>query len=422
MAEGGDDPPGRSGRGDPYAALRFPSYRLLIAASFLSVFGTQMLNITVGWELYERTDSPLALGLVGLAQIVPVVVLGLPAGHLVDRFARKWVAVGAMLLVGTSVLGLAALSWAAGPLPLIYACLFSLGAARAFLGPATQALLSQVVPRRHITNAATWYSSSWQASTIAGPTAGGLLVAVFGRATPVYLIVCGLTLVVALLFGALRPRPVARSVEPLSADSLLAGLRFVWRVKVILAAITLDMFAVLLGGAVALLPIFARDILHVGAAGLGLLRAAPSVGALLAALVIAHRTPFARAGRTLLLSVAGFGLGTVVFGLSRSMVLSLAMLALLGALDNISVVIRHSLVLGWTPEPMLGRVGAVHGMFIGISNELGAFESGVLAALIGTVPAVVAGGLGTVVVVGLVALAWPEVRGLRSLDSQHSHR
>lgn len=401
---------------DPYATLRSPSYRLLFAANFLGVFATQMLGVVIGWELYERTHSTLALGLVGLAQVIPVVVLALPAGHVADRFARKWIGVLAMLLIMVSVLGLGALSWRRGPLLLIYVCLFFIGVARAFLGPALQALLAQVATPEDFANAATWYSTSWEASNILGPLAGGLLVAALG-ATALYPIMAGLMLVVAVLLAALRPRPMPVSAEPLSVESLLAGLRFVWSTKVILAAITLDMFAVLLGGATALLPVYARDILQVGATGLGLLRAAPSVGALTAALVVAHRPPFRHAGRTLLLVVAGFGLGTVVFGLSRSMALSLAMLLLMGALDNVSVVIRHTLVLIRTPDHMRGRVGAVHGMFIGISNELGAFESGALAALIGTAAAVALGGLGTVVVVGIVALAWPEVRRLRSLQS-----
>ncbi len=296
--------------------------------------------------------------------------------------------------------------------------MFFVGVARAFQSPATSALLAQVVPPEDFTSAATWQSSAWQASTVIGPTAGGLLVAAFGGAGLVYVIVAALVVVVAFLLWRLQPRPVERSTEPLSLDSLLAGLRFVRRTKVILAAITLDMFAVLLGGATALLPIYARDILHVGAAGLGFLRSAPPIGAIVAAVIIAHRPPFQRAGRTLLVVVAGFGVATVVFGVSRTFWLSLAMLALLGGLDNVSVVIRNTLVLTRTPDPMRGRVNAVHYVFLGLSNELGAFESGALASLIGVVPAVAAGGFGTVLVVGAVAVGWPEVRRLGKLGPE----
>jgi hypothetical protein len=263
----------------------------------------------------------------------------------------------------------------------------------------------------------TWESGVWQASSILGPALGGLVIALEGRAAPAYALVAGALLLAALLAVLIRPRPVARSEEELTLSSLFAGTRFIWNTKVILAAITLDMFAVLLGGATALLPIFARDILQVGATGLGWLRAAPAVGAVLSALTLAHLPPFKRAGRTLLLVVAGFGLATIVFGLSHSFALSLLMLALLGAFDNISVVIRSTLLLTRTPDNMRGRVNAVHFVFIGISNELGAFESGVAAALLGTIGAVVAGGVGTILVVALVALIWPEVRRLGRLDA-----
>lgn len=400
---------------DPYAALRFRDFRLLIGGTFLSVVGEQMLNVAIGWELYQRTRAPLALGLIGLVQVLPVVLLALPAGHVADRFDRKRIVVVTMLLLALCSLGLALLSFIVGPLPLIYTCLLGIGIARSFQSPATSSLLSQVVPPEHFGSAATWESGAWQASSILGPALGGLLIALQGGAGIVYAAIAGIFLLVGLMTGLMRPRPVARSDEPATLASLLAGLRFVWSTKIILAAITLDMFAVLLGGATALLPIFASDILLVGALGLGWLRAAPAVGAILAALAIAHRPPFKHAGRTLLLVVAGFGLATAVFGLSRSFLLSMLMLGLLGALDNISVVIRSTLLLTRTPDAMRGRVNAVHFVFIGISNELGAFELGVAATLLGTIGAVVAGGIGTVLVVLLVAMAWPEVRRLGRL-------
>jgi MFS family permease len=405
-------------RHDPYAALRFRDFRLLLVGTLLEVVGQQMLGVAIGWELYERTRDPLALGLIGLVQVAPVVLLALPAGHLADRFDRKWIAVVTALALALGALGLALLSFTVGPLALVYACLLLIGIARAFQSPATSSLLAQVVPAQHFSNAATWESSAWQASAIIGPALGGLIIAARGSATLVYAATAGMLLVAALALGLLRPRPVARVEEQMTLRSLLAGLRFVWHTKLILAAITLDMFAVLLGGATALLPIFAKDILQVGATGLGWLRAAPAIGALLAAIVIAYLPPFKRAGRTLLLVVAGFGLATIVFGLSRSFVLSLLMLGLLGALDNISVVIRSTLVLTRTPDAMRGRVNAVHFVFIGISNELGAFESGVAAALLGAIGAVVVGGIGTILVVLLVALIWPEVRRLGRLNEE----
>ncbi len=402
---------------DPYAALRFRDFRLLIGGTFFVIMAEQMLNVTIGWELYERTRAPLALGLIGLVQLLPVVLLALPAGHAADRFDRKRVMIAMTLLLALGSLGLTWLSYTAGALWLIYGCLLLIGVARAFQNPASGALLSQVVPPEHFTNAATWESSAWQASAIIGPALGGLIIAARQSATLVYAVNVVVLVLLALLLVRLRPRPIARADEEVTLRSLFAGLRFVWDTKIILAAITLDMFAVLLGGATALLPIFARDILQVGATGLGWLRAAPAIGAVLAALAIAYLPPFKRAGWTLLAVVAGFGLATIAFGLSRSFGLSLAMLALLGALDNISVVIRSTLVLTRTPDAMRGRVNAVHSVFVGISNELGAFESGVAAALLGTIGAVVAGGIGTVVVVALVALGWPEVRGLGRLNA-----
>ncbi len=404
-------------RHDPFAALRFRDFRLIVLGSFLAVIAEQMIGVAVGWELYERTHDPLALGLVGLVEIVPVLLLALPAGHLADRRDRKWIVVTAMSGVAACAFGLFALSITQGPVPAIYASLFGMGVARAFQSPAFSALSAQVVPASHYSSAATWSSGAWQSSSILGPAMGGLLLALWGGAAWVYPVAGGLLLIVAFMFSFMRPRRAVRSEEAVSLASMLAGVRFIWRTRVILAAITLDMFGVLLGGATALLPVFALDILGVGAVGLGWLRAAPAVGALVAALAIALRPPFRHAGRTLLLVVAGFGLATIVFGLSRDFILSLAMLALLGGLDNVSVVIRGTLFLTLTPDHLRGRVNAVHSVFVGISNELGAFESGLLAAFIGTVGAVVAGGIGTIAVVGAIAALAPQLRSLRRVVS-----
>ncbi len=404
-------------RHDPFAALRFRDFRLIVLGSFLAVIAEQMIGVAVGWELYERTHDPLALGLVGLVEIVPVLLLALPAGHLADRRDRKWIVVMAMSGVAACAFGLFALSITQGPVLAIYGLLFGMGVARAFQSPAFSALSAQVVPASHYSSAATWSSGAWQSSSILGPAMGGLLLALWGGAAWVYPVAGGLMLMVAFMFSFMRPRRAARSSEAVSLASMLAGVRFIWHTRVILAAITLDMFGVLLGGATALLPVFALDILGVGAVGLGWLRAAPAVGALVAALTIALRPPFRYAGRTLLLVVAGFGLATIVFGLSRDFLLSLAMLALLGGLDNVSVVIRGTLFLTLTPDHLRGRVNAVHSVFVGISNELGAFESGLLAALIGTVGAVVTGGIGTIAVVGAIAALAPQLRALRRVVS-----
>lgn len=401
---------------DPLVALRSGDFRLLLSGSFVAVMAQQMFGVAVGWELYERTNSPLALGLVGLVQVAPVVLLALPAGHVADCYDRKLIVVAAIAMIALCALVMGWLSLAGGPLWLYYALLFLIGVGRSFESPAFGALTAQVVDPAYFANAATWESGAWQASAIIGPAVGGFLVAALGAA-PVYALAGGGMLVVAGMLALMRPRPVARSTEELTVASLLAGARFIWHNQVILAAITLDMFAVLLGGATALLPIFARDILGVGAVGLGWMRAAPAAGAVTAALAMALLPPFRRAGRTLLMVVAGFGVATVVFGLSRSFPLSLLMLAALGALDNISVVIRSTLLLTRTPDDLRGRVNAVHFVFIGISNELGAFESGVAAALLGATGAVIAGGIGTVIVVALVALAWPQVRQLGRIEA-----
>ncbi len=402
---------------DAYAALRVRDFRLFLAANFLATLGEQMLTIAVGWELYLRTRSTLALGLVGLVQIVPVALLALPAGQLADRYDRRRIVLASQALMAACSLGLTLLSATTGPLPLVYLCLFLLGAGQAFNNPANSSLVPQVVPSAAFANAATWSSSSWQLAAVLGPAVGGGLIALTGHATGVYLINAAAALLAVALVAQIRgSRQVIKPAgEATDVRSLAAGIQFIRRTQVVLAAITLDLFAVLFGGATTLLPVFAVDILHVGATGLGVLRAAPSVGAVLMALALAHLPPLRRAGRTLLLAVAGFGVATVVFGLSRSFLLSLLMLALLGALDNISVVVRSTLLLTRAPDEVRGRVYAVNGVFVTASNELGGFESGLVAAIFGPVLSVAAGGIGTIIVVGLVALAWPEMRRLGRL-------
>jgi MFS family permease len=398
---------------DPYQALRFRDFRLLFIGTFIATIGEQMINVAIGWELYERTGSALALGWVGLVQIIPVILLSLPAGQLADRFSRKRIVMVTQVILALASVGLTALSFTHGALILIYGCLLLIGGAVAFNNPASSTLIPQIVPEGTYANAATWSSSSWQLASVLGPALGGFVIALSHSATLVYGLNAGASLLfVILLFPVGGGRRVVRAVEATTTGSLLEGVRFLRRSQIILAAITLDLFAVLLGGATTLLPIYARDILHVGPAGLGWLRAAPSIGAVCISLSIAHFPPFKKTGRTLLLAVAGFGLATFIFGVSRSFWLSLLMLFLLGGLDNISVVIRSTLLLTRTPDAMRGRVAAVNTLFVGASNELGGFESGLAAQLFGPVIAVSAGGIGTILVVLLVALLWPEMRRL----------
>jgi MFS family permease len=403
---------------DAFAALRYRDFRLLIIGKLASVVGEQMLGVAIGWELWQRTGSTLALGLVGLVQVVPVFLFALPAGHIADRASRKAIVAAAQALLAAAALGIAATSYAAGPVAVFYVCLFAIGTSRAFRDPAASALIPNVVPSSVYTNAATWGSASWQFAVVLGPAAGGILIGWTGRPWIVYSLDVVAALIFLLCIMAIRTRvaPAPGPRERMSFESLVAGLTFIRRTKVLLAAITLDMFAVLLGGATALLPVFATDILHVGPVGLGWLRAAPSIGATLVALVIAHRPPFERAGRTLLWVVAGFGVATIVFGLSQSFPLSLLMLATLGGLDQVSVVIRGTLLLVKTPDELRGRVNAVHNMFVGASNELGEFESGFVAHFLGAAMTVAAGGVGTILVVLLIAAVWPEVRRLRRLQ------
>lgn len=403
-------------RRDPYAALRFWDFRLLLTGRFITSFGTEMVSFAIGWELWLRTHSAFALGLVGLVQVVPVILLSLPAGHVADQYNRRRIVLISQLSTGMCALGLAYLSYTQGPLPLVYLCLFGIGVARAFNDPASSTLVPETVPPHLFSSAATWTSSAWQLASIAGPAVAGLIAAFSGNVTSIYVFEAVGAVVFTLLLSMIRGRKIPLARKSATWSSLVEGFKFMRDTKVILAAITLDMFAVLFGGAVALLPIYATDILNVGPQGMGIMRAAPSVGALLMAFAIAHLPPMKKAGKTLLWAVAGFGAATIVFGLSRSFVLSVGMLALLGALDNISVVIRGTLLLTHTPDEMRGRISGVNSIFIGISNELGSFESGFAAALFGPVIAVVGGGICTILIVLAAARIWPEMRDLKTLD------
>lgn len=405
---------------DPYAALRFPNFRLLFGGGVLSATGAQMLGMAVGWELYDRTGEAWSLGLIGLVLVIPILAFSLPAGHVADRYNRRAVLVGAQILRLAASITLTYLSFTGGPVDHYYAALFALGTARAFGAPARGALMPLLVPAEHFANAVTWNSSGFQLATVLGPALGGLIIAQLGGAGFVYATDSITTLVNLSCLLALRVPSRGASRETLSLASLAGGLKFVWSSRLVFAAITLDLFAVLLGGATALLPIYAKDILGVGASGLGWLRAAPAVGALVMALTLAHRPPMQRAGRVLLWSVAGFGAATVIFGLSTSFALSLAMLFVTGVLDNVSVVVRHTLITLRTPDEMRGRVSAVNSIFISASNELGEFESGLVAHHFGTVASVVSGGIGTILVVLGVRALWPILWNLKSLHEERA--
>ena len=400
---------------DPYAALRLPDYRRLMMACLATSFGGEIQAMAIGWELYRRTHSASVLGLIGLVMIIPVYALALPAGHAADRHSRTRIFVLTQILLAAATLGLAAFSFSGGPLWVAYACLALTGVGQAFLRPARWALLPQVVPKDRLQNAVTWNSTSWQVASVAGPAVGGLIIARTGGAGWAYLSTAVLAGVSAALILSIRTKHVPPPAEPISLRSYLAGFKFVWSNELILATITLDLFAVLLGGAQALLPMFADDILHVGPEGLGWLRSAEAIGEVLMAFTLAHHAPFRRAGPTLLIAVSIFGLAMIGFGLSTSVWLSFFMLALAGAVDNISIVVRSTLVQIITPDSMRGRVAAVNGLFIGTSNELGGFESGMTAFWFGPVASVVGGGIGTLFVVAAVMVIWPSLRKLGAI-------
>ena len=416
-----------SGAHDPYAALRFPKFRRFIASVVTLTVATQIQAVVVGWQVYAVTKDPLSLGLVGLAEAVPFITIALFAGHVADRTDRRRVvalATVAMLLCAAALLAFTAIPAALGHGRVwpVFAVIFASGVARSFLQPARQALGAELVPRELYPNAVAWRSSVWQFAAVVGPALGGLLYGFGGPevayGVDVVLVVVALAAIVRLgrLTLPSAPIPVTLAADVSMAESLGAGIRFVRREPVLLAALTLDLFSVFFGGATALLPIFAADILHVGPEGLGLLRAAPSVGAVVMSLVLAHRPPLRRSGAALLVNVALFGIAMIGFGLSRHFVLSTVLLAISGAVDMVSVVIRSTLLQVATPPELLGRVSSVNQIFIGSSNEIGAFESGVAARLLGTVPSVVFGGLVTLLVVGATALKVPELRRLGRLD------
>jgi MFS family permease len=403
---------------DPYEALRIPNYRLYALGWMVCVIGQQMQSVAIGWQLFQLAGGgrrgALWQGWAGGVQAVPVLVLALVSGHLADRFDRRRMLLITQSFAALFSLGLAAASHFHASAGLLFLFLGLSATAQATGWPARSALLPQLVPDAVFANAATWNSSMFQVASVVGPALGGVIIAF--STTSAYLIdaFCGVAFLA--LLAMLHPRPIERRREPTTLKSVLAGAQFVRKSNIILATITLDLFAVLLGGATYLIPSFASEILHVGAIGFGWLRAAPAFGAFAMALVIAHRPPMQHAGRSLLWAVAGFGLATIGFAISRSFVLSFVMLLLTGAFDNISVVIRNTLVQMLTPEHMRGRVSAVNSVFIGASNEIGGLESGVTGFWFGAVRSVLYGGIGTIAVVLGVSAIWPEIRNIGALN------
>jgi len=404
----------RAGR----AAFSHPGFVLFQVARFLIVAAVEMQAVAVGWQVYEITKRPLDLGYVGLAQFLPGILLFPISGHASDHFERRHVLSACYGGYAVCFALLLALTQRTPSVRAIYIVLILIGVVRSFNSTASRSILVQLVPEEHFPNAVAWNASIFQAATILGPSFGGILYAAFSGPSAVYVIALLTAIGATVSSFRIKPEVKARPPrEPMSLRTLFAGIHYICRKKLILGAISLDLFAVLLGGAVALLPVYAREILHTGPWGLGLLRTAPGVGAAMMAVLLAHRPLRGRSGPTLLWSVAGFGVFTIVFGLSRSLMVSLIALLLLGASDMVSVIIRATLTQLATPDEMRGRVTAVDMIFIGTSNEFGQFESGVTAQWFGTVPAVVLGGIGTLVVIAVWAWLFPELRRAGELSA-----
>ena len=399
-------------------ALRRRKFVHYLLAIGCASFAVQIMSVSVGWQIYDITRDPLDLGYVGLAQFLPPLLLVLVTGLVADRFNRRYIMAACLGLEALCALGLLVftLSHPTGVLP-VFGILVVLGIARAFLNPASDALAPNLVPREAIAHAISLATMVWQTANIAGPVAGGLLYAVAGEvAYGVALALVAFAALLVLTIGSVAQPNHAG--EEMTLPTLFAGFAYIRKERIVLGAISLDLFAVLLGGAVALLPVYARDILEVGPWGLGLLRAAPGIGAILMALYLARYGIRDRAGVILFVCVAGFGVFTIVFGLSTSVPLSIAALVLMGACDMVSVYIRETILQLWTPDEVRGRVNAVNRVFIGGSNELGEFRAGVMAAWIGTVAAVTFGGAGTMAVAGLWSRWFPELRTARRLDGR----
>ncbi len=425
-----------------YVVLKNANFTRYLIGRFVASLGQQMLVVAIDWELYQRTHSALSLGFVGLSLMIPMVLCTIPAGHCADTFNRKTIILVTTLLLGVVSVGLTLISYFAAPVFWIYVCLFVLGTARTFLWPASAAFVTGLVPLHQFPRAVTFNSGAFQFSSVIGPTAFGMVIAMTpnaeldGTAWSVYALNALASFACFMLVMPIKHVHKVKPAEPVSARSLVEGFRFVYQNKIILGIITLDLFAVLLGGTVAILPMFAYDIYHVSAAGFGWLRNAMPIGAVICMIIIAHRPPLQKAGRAMLMSVAVFGVATILFGIANPNCfghwpllpgafwfwLAFGMLALAGAVDNVSVVVRQTLVQILTPDEKRGRFSAVNSLFIGTSNELGGSRSAFVAAFFtapsflgskeatGAIISTVTGGIGTILVVLAVAWIWPEIR------------
>ena len=406
---------------DRFAAFRHRSYSLFFTARFLAAFATQIISVAVGWQMYDVTRSTFYLGLIGLVQFLPSLLLILVTGSVTDRYNRRAI-VSVCLTVSAlcaAALLMLTITGAFSPVP-VFIVLLVFGVERAFMGPAVQSLAPNLVPEKDLANSFAWNASSWQTASIVGPVAGGLL---YGLGPTVAYSVALAFMVAGALLVFLIPKPAQRKVsEPTSWSYILAGFGFIRAEKVVLGAISLDLFAVLLGGAVALMPVFASEILVLGPLGLGLLRAAPGVGAIAMAIYLATFPIRHDSGIKMFVGVAVFGLGTLIFGLSETAWLSILALAIMGAGDMISVYVRETLIALWTPDEVRGRVNAVNSVFVGASNELGEFRAGMMAHFFGTVPAVVIGGIGTLAVSVIWALGFPQLRRIDTLEAPDRER
>lgn len=402
--------------GDRFAAFRHSSYTRFFFARFLLSFSQQIVSVAVGWQMYDQTGKAIYLGLIGLVQFLPSLLLILVTGSVADRHNRR--AIAALCSLVSALCTLALLIMTAtetfAPWP-VFAVLLIFGVERAFMSPAVQSLAPNLVPEHALSNAIAWNSSSWQLAAITGPVIGGLLYGV--SATTAYTVAVIFSILgAALLF--MIPKPEQKTTgEAKSWAMILGGFSFIRAEKVVLGAISLDLFAVLLGGATALMPIFARDILTLGPWGLGLLRAAPGIGAIVMAIFLAAYPLKHRAGLYMFIGVALFGVGTIIFGASTNTEISIAALALMGAADMVSVYVRESLIALWTPDQLRGRVNAVNMVFVGASNELGEFRAGTMASVFGAVPAVIIGGIGTLAVAAIWASSFPKLRRIDTLDA-----
>ena len=409
---------------ETFAVVRIRNFRLFLAYRFFMTCAVLMQAVIVGWQLYDMTKNPLSLGMIGLTEVIPQVSIALFAGHFVDIWDRKLIIfrTSFLLLIGSAILLGSAIhseftSFLSGTMP-IFVTVFLVGVVRGILMPAHTALLGQLVPREMLARAATWGSTVWQVAAVTGPALGGLMYGFFGIVAAYMLVFTFFLTCVVFIFFIKSPGKVVHKPDRDNRifASISEGIRYVFKNQVLLGAFSLDMFAVLFGGAVALLPVFASDILKVGPQGLGVLRACPAIGAILMSVVLTYYPPVRRSGRQMLISVAGFGICMIIFALSKNFYLSAAVLLLSGSFDFVSVVIRSSILQLFTSNEMKGRVSSVNSIFVGSSNELGAFESGAAASLMGLVPSVVFGGAMTLVVVGVATVVAPKLRTMSLKD------